>query len=39
MLVSAFTSYHLKKIQLLSSMRRGRGWSEDGSEKIGGHHP
>jgi hypothetical protein len=32
MLVSAFTSYHLKKIQLPSSSRRGRGWSEDGSE-------
>ena len=32
MLVSAFTSYHLKKTRLPSSSRRGWGWSEDGSE-------
>ena len=29
MLVSAFTSYHLKKARLPSSSRRGWGWSED----------
>jgi len=32
MLVSAFTSCHLKKTQLPSSRRWGRGWCEDGIE-------